>query len=130
MIWYKYIKYAATTILASICFIETPVDELIMADHNIQSLHTLPVELIYRIMDNLDAEALLISFRNVCACINTIMDTYEPYQVYFILIFSRKEDMTNYMFDILFDRLSQIQLFEFHLEIEQATILFSWAKNK
>jgi hypothetical protein len=66
-----------------------------MADHSASSLHTLPVELIYRIMDNLDAEALLVSFRDVCTRINAIMDTYEPYTVYFILIFSREEVMSH-----------------------------------
>lgn len=82
-----------------------------MTDHSTPSLHTLPIELIYRVMDNLDPEGLLLSFRNVCARINSIMDTYVPYQVYFMLIFSRKEGMTNYykdpseLLDILFDRL-------------------------
>ena len=45
------------------------------------SLHTLPIELIYRIMDNLDSEALVYSLHDVCVRINTIMDKYEPYMV-------------------------------------------------
>jgi len=45
------------------------------------SLHTLPIELIYRIMDNLDSEALVYSLHDVCVRINTIMDKYERYMV-------------------------------------------------
>ena len=45
------------------------------------SLHTLPIELIYRIMDNLDGDALVYSLHDVCVRINTIMDKYEPYMV-------------------------------------------------
>lgn len=65
-----------------------------MADHNTPSLHTLPIYLIHRIMDNLDPEALLFSLRDVCTRINIIMDNYEPYKVYFTLPFSCKTGMT------------------------------------
>ncbi len=45
------------------------------------SLLTLPVELVYRILDNLSEEAIFLSMRNVCARLNTIIDTYRRYQV-------------------------------------------------
>ncbi|CAF3885400.1 unnamed protein product [Adineta steineri] len=51
-----------------------------MVDHKTPSLITLPIELTYRIMDNLDAEALCCSFRDVSTRTNAIMDTYEPYK--------------------------------------------------
>jgi len=54
-----------------------------MANKTSSSFHTLPVELIYRILDHLDGSAILLSLRNVCIRINAIIDTYQPYQVYF-----------------------------------------------
>lgn len=56
-----------------------------MSDKIIPSLHTLPVEIIYLILDNLDGLAILLSFHNVCSRLNAIIDTYHPYQVIFIL---------------------------------------------
>ncbi len=47
------------------------------------SLHTLPVELVYRILDNLNEKTIFLSLRNVCTRLNTIIDTYNPYQVNF-----------------------------------------------
>ncbi|CAF4233402.1 unnamed protein product, partial [Rotaria magnacalcarata] len=41
---------------------------------------TLPVEFIYRILDNLDEFTILYSTRNVCARLNSITDTYHRYQ--------------------------------------------------
>jgi hypothetical protein len=49
------------------------------------SLHTLPVEIVYRILDHLDTFAILVSCRNVCEKLNDITDTYYRYRV--ILIF-------------------------------------------
>ena len=57
-----------------------------MSDKVFPSLLTLPVELVYRIMDHLDDLAVLCSIRNVCRRINTIVDTYYRYQVNFSLI--------------------------------------------
>jgi hypothetical protein len=37
-----------------------------MSDKVTISLHTLPVELIYRILDNLDQLTILLSVRNIC----------------------------------------------------------------
>ncbi len=45
------------------------------------SLQSLPVELVYRIMDNLDELTILLTFRNVCTRLRQITDTYHPYQV-------------------------------------------------
>ncbi len=51
------------------------------------SLHTLPVDLVYRILDNLREKAIFLSMRNVCKRLNTIIDTYHRYQVKFSFIF-------------------------------------------
>ncbi|CAM4886967.1 unnamed protein product [Rotaria socialis] len=40
----------------------------------------LPVELVYRILDNLDQFTIFCSARNVCVRLNTITDTYHRYQ--------------------------------------------------
>ncbi len=45
------------------------------------SLHTLPVELVYRILDNLEPETIFWSCHNVCTRLNAITDTYHRYQV-------------------------------------------------
>ncbi len=50
------------------------------------SLHTLPVELVYRILDNLDDLTLFVACRNVCTRLNAITETYHRYQVIFALI--------------------------------------------
>jgi len=42
---------------------------------------TLPIELIYRILDNLDELTILLSMRNVCRRLDAITDTYHRYQV-------------------------------------------------
>jgi hypothetical protein len=45
------------------------------------TLHTLPVELVYRILDDLNVLSILCSMRNVCARLNAITDSYQRYQV-------------------------------------------------
>jgi hypothetical protein len=45
------------------------------------SLHTLPVELVYRILDNLDQLTIFLSMGGVCARLNAIIDNYHPYGV-------------------------------------------------
>jgi hypothetical protein len=45
------------------------------------SLHTLPVELVYRILDHLDDKSLFLSCTNICRRLNDIIDTYHRYQV-------------------------------------------------
>jgi hypothetical protein len=52
-----------------------------MADPVTPSLLTLPVELVYRILDKLDVFTILCSMRDVCTHINTIIDTYHRYKV-------------------------------------------------
>lgn len=52
-----------------------------MYDKKILFLFTLPVEIIYRILDNLDEKAIFLSMRNVCQRLDTIVDTYHRYQV-------------------------------------------------
>jgi hypothetical protein len=50
------------------------------------SLLTLPVELVYRILDNLEELTILLSCRDICARLNAITDTYYRYQVIFRFI--------------------------------------------
>lgn len=50
------------------------------------SLHTLPVEIVYRILDDLDVDTILISCRNVCQRLNDMIDTYHRYKVTFITL--------------------------------------------
>ena len=52
-----------------------------MPGNNIASLVTLPVELIYRILDHLAPKDIFLSVRNVCERLNSITDVYHPYQV-------------------------------------------------
>ena len=77
----------------AICFIKkhtTTYKKQITKSINMAiSLHTLPVDLIYRILDHLDERTLFLSFINVCSRLNTIIDTYHPYQVNFNIIFER-----------------------------------------
>jgi hypothetical protein len=47
------------------------------------SLHTLPVEVVYRILDNLDEQIILFSFYNVCTRLDIIIDTYHRYEIIF-----------------------------------------------
>jgi hypothetical protein len=57
-----------------------------MSGRSTLSLITLPVEIVYRILDNLDGLAILLSVRDVCTRLNAITDTYQPYQVISIFI--------------------------------------------
>ncbi|CAF1411770.1 unnamed protein product [Adineta steineri] len=51
-----------------------------MFDKTTMSLHTLPVELVYRILDYQTDLTIVISMRNVCQRLNKIVDTYSRYQ--------------------------------------------------
>jgi hypothetical protein len=56
--------------------------------HNVTpSLLDLPIELIYRILDHLEPKEIFLSVLNACQQINTIIDTYQPYQVNFVFYF-------------------------------------------
>jgi hypothetical protein len=54
-----------------------------MPDKFILSFLTLPVELVYRILDNLDQLTILLSVCDVCTRLNAIIETYHRYQVKF-----------------------------------------------
>jgi hypothetical protein len=54
-----------------------------MSNKSIPSFFTLPVELIYRILDQMDDWTMLCSMQNVCTRIDTIFNTYYRYQVNF-----------------------------------------------
>ena len=45
------------------------------------SLLTLPIESVYRILDQLHPLEILLSVRGVCSRLNAITDTYHPYTV-------------------------------------------------
>lgn len=45
------------------------------------SLHTLPIEMVYRIMDHLEEATIYLSLRNVCQRLDKIVDSYRRYQV-------------------------------------------------
>lgn len=45
------------------------------------TFHTLSVQMIYSILDNLNEKALFLSVRNVCQRLNTILDSYRRYKV-------------------------------------------------
>ena len=45
---------------------------------------TLPVELVYRILDYLDDWSLICSIRNVCTRTDAIIDSYYRYQVSYL----------------------------------------------
>jgi hypothetical protein len=57
-----------------------------MADNVAVSLLTLPAELIYRILDEIDILTIEISVRNVCTQLRVITDKYRQYQVIFNFI--------------------------------------------
>ena len=52
-----------------------------MSDKIIPSFDTLPLELVYRILDNMDELTISISMQNICTRINAIIDSYHRYQV-------------------------------------------------
>ena len=49
------------------------------------SLHTLPIESVYHILDHLEPFDILVSMRNVCSRLNAITDTYQPYTVNIVM---------------------------------------------
>ncbi len=53
----------------------------------VSSFLTLPVELVYRILDNLNDQTIFLSLINVCTRLNTIINTYYPYKVNFSFYF-------------------------------------------
>lgn len=61
-----------------------------MSSESTSSLANLPVELVYRILDNLELFDIMISTYNVCTRLNNIIDTYHPYQVEFTFTVLKK----------------------------------------
>ena len=45
------------------------------------SLHTLPIDIIYRIFDHLSEKQLFMSINNVSQRLNVILDSYQPFNV-------------------------------------------------
>lgn len=45
------------------------------------SLHTLPVDVVYRVLDHLTDIELFLSIANVCQRLNNILHSYYRYQV-------------------------------------------------
>ncbi|CAF1665976.1 unnamed protein product, partial [Adineta ricciae] len=43
------------------------------------SFLTVPIDIIYRILDHLDILTILLSLRNVCTRFNIVIDDYRPY---------------------------------------------------
>lgn len=72
---------------------------ILMSDKISLSLQTLPVELVYRILDNLDVLTIFLTFRNICVRLNKIMDTYHRYKVCFTFIISRIRKVFNTSFE-------------------------------
>jgi hypothetical protein len=56
-----------------------------MSNNIVPSLVNLPVELIYRILDQLDPFNILMSVRNVCTQLDQIIETAHAYQVKFAI---------------------------------------------
>ena len=50
------------------------------------SLVTIPVELVYRILDHICPQQIMLSLRGVCQRLNDITDTYAPYRVKFNIL--------------------------------------------
>jgi hypothetical protein len=59
-----------------------------MSHQTTLSLHTLPVQLVYRVLDHVDEKTIFMSCYGVCQRLNAIIDTYKPYQVSFHFISS------------------------------------------
>jgi hypothetical protein len=45
------------------------------------SLHTLPIELIYRLLDCLELTEIFLSLSNVCIQLDAVLSSYPRYQV-------------------------------------------------
>jgi hypothetical protein len=60
-----------------------------MSNIIIASFANLPIELIYRILDQLDPLNILISVHGVCTQFDQIIDTYDPYQVNFTIMHAK-----------------------------------------
>ncbi len=50
-----------------------------MSNNMVLSIEALPVELLHRIFDNLDAETIVVSIRSVCRLFRSVVNTYDRY---------------------------------------------------
>jgi hypothetical protein len=99
-----------------------------MASKATLSLVTLPVEIVYHILDNLSEIDILLSTRDVCRRLNEITDSYHRYQVnfhrYLQIRFSSVPRYHSFQIQIYFVRLpddSGLEIFSF-LNIAQQQI--------
>ena len=87
---YEVVLLALTDI--SITYFRGPVDYIIYSSLSVwlileketifmASLSTLPVHIVYRILDQLKPVEILISVRNVCTRLKLVTDSYHPYKV-------------------------------------------------
>ena len=53
-----------------------------MSIETIPSLNTVPVEIVYRILDQLDLRDIIFSMHEVCTRLNTIVYSYYQYMVH------------------------------------------------
>lgn len=51
-----------------------------MSDTTNLSLDTVPIDIVYKILDHLNVLNVIASMRNVCARLNAIVDSYQQYQ--------------------------------------------------
>jgi hypothetical protein len=58
-----------------------------MSNKSMPSFVTLPVEIVYRILDHQTNFTIICSMRNVCQRLNEIVDSYHRYQVNFFFYF-------------------------------------------
>jgi len=68
----------------------TSKEATFVSNRDVPSLSTLPVELVYQVLDNLDILTIFVSFRDICKRLNEITDNYHRYKVSFKLILSHR----------------------------------------
>lgn len=49
-------------------------------NYTMLSLHNLPIEIVYRIFDNLNDKELFLSTQNICQRLNSILNSYRRYE--------------------------------------------------
>ena len=64
-----------------------------MFSQSAPSLSTLPIELVYRIIDHLQPYDILVAAYSICTRWNLIIDTYQPYQVKLVSCTSRNSSL-------------------------------------
>ncbi len=69
-------------------------------NHMALSLDTLPVEMVYRILDHLDTFTIFISCLNICKRLNDIINTYHRYQV--ILTFHFQSHCSSFFYIFIY----------------------------